>query len=114
MDDNVLEEVLALEQQLRAERTAVETRLAAEFAALQQQLAQQVTATEEQLAAEREAFLAQVRRAASAEAEALLDEARRDAGRLDALDDARLCALLRRHLPRLLPGRGDDRPHGQD
>jgi hypothetical protein len=92
---------------------AAEAEQTGELAARRQQLALRLAEEAGRLAAERDAFLARARAALATEATALLEEARRHANRLDAIDDATLCARLHRYLPQLLPGRADDRPHGQ-
>ena len=84
-----------------------------QLAAGQAELARRLAAEEARLTAERAGELARAQVAAEAETAALLGEARRYAARLAALDDTTLCTVLRRHLPRLLPGRSDDCPDGQ-
>lgn len=112
MDGNVLDEVLALEQQLRLRRQQVEARQAQRLALLQQELARQLAADEERQATERAAYLAKAQSAAQAEAAALLETAQRYVARLDTFDEALLRERLWSCLPGLLPGRSDDRADG--
>jgi hypothetical protein len=104
MEKTPLQEILALEAQLRAALTAETVRLQAEEQAALAAVAAELASLEAELAAagERRRIEACAEGAAIQAAE--VQAAATLAARRAALGDERLRALLRRHLPRLLPG----------
>lgn len=104
MGDDVLQEVLLLEQQLRAELDAEAARQEEALAAFSAETELLLQREEERLGEERGAVLARAQTDAAESAAAELERARQRAAMFDALPDAALQAVLRRLLPRLLPG----------
>lgn len=113
MSDRLLATIIELEKMLQEEARQEAERASAWRDQELAGLALEVAAAREELTISEAAELSAARRAIEAEGARLLAAAEARCLRMAALPDAFLEKVLRRQLHRLLPGNGDDHPHGQ-
>lgn len=106
MDDELLADILAAEQDIRLQIDALELQTAQRLEVLNLELEQMLASESTALQAELELAQARAGESAQREADALLAEARAFALRLDQIDALELDRVLIRHLDRILPGGG--------
>ncbi len=103
MENGVLAEIIEVEKEIATCVAAVEKESAGRLALMKENLVVRMEEERRRLAVLREEGLAAARQEGEREAEAIIREAREKAGRLARLDDARLDAVIARHLQLLLP-----------
>ncbi|HAD03777.1 MAG: hypothetical protein A2005_11600 [Desulfuromonadales bacterium GWC2_61_20] len=113
MNETPLHDILLLEGQLRQRLDGEESRLRAALELCDKALAADLAALEQELQGEGAAARAAACRAGEESQTAAVAAAQARAAALAGISDSRLCAVLRRQLPRLWPGRWHDHPHGQ-
>lgn len=113
MTDGLLENIILLEKKIQAEVSAEQARACVwqerELAILQSALAAErdhVEVRRKQRLEEKKAELMQ-------QGESMRQAAESWCQRLQTLDDAILCDVLKQHLAAILPGGDDDHPHGE-
>lgn len=113
MDETPLHDILQLEEELRRRLADEAARLQTALALCDRELAADLAALERELQDQGQAARTAACRVGAEEQAAAVTTARERVAALAAISDTRLCAVLRRQLPRLWPGRWHDHPHGQ-
>ena len=113
MDDELLSDILAAEREIRLQIDALEQQTAERLETLRQELDQMLDNESRALQVELEQAQTRAAQSAQREADALLDEARAFALRLENLEDQELDRVVIRHLSRILPEGAHDRQDEQ-
>ena len=113
MQEGLLAEILAVEQEIRQRITAWEAESAARLDVLRREIDRELAQESERLRNESCSSLEAAERAARSEADAVLAAARSRAERLGALDDADLDRSVGRQVRFIRPERGHDRQDEQ-
>lgn len=113
MEDGLLTEILAVEQEIRQRVADLERETAARMDTLKQELAAELDLTADRLKDDLAASLAAVEESAQGEAAALLAEASLYAGRIGGLGDAELDGIVCRYLIHLRAEGDHDRQDEQ-
>lgn len=103
MDDELLDDILAAEREIRLQIDELEQKITAQRETLRQELDQMLDNKSRTLQAEQEESLSRAEQTALQEADELLAEARAYALRLENLNTPELDSVVLRHLARILP-----------